>query len=109
MQHDLMIVDGHVIDTAQGLNGPADVAFKDGKVSAIGPSLDRKAAKTVKSARGFTVIPGIVDLHTHVYWGGTSLGIDADQLGRDSGTTTAPTGTSPASAASAASCKASRM
>jgi dihydroorotase len=88
MQHDLMIVDGHVIDPAQGLNGPADVAFSGGKVSAIGPGLDRKSATEVRSARGKTVIPGIVDLHTHVYWGGTSLGIDADKLGRDSGTTT---------------------
>ncbi len=88
MQHDLMIVDGHVIDPAQGIDGPADVAFANGKVSAIGPSLDRKSAKDVRSARGRLVLPGIIDLHTHVYWGGTSLGIDAEKLGRDSGTTT---------------------
>jgi len=88
MQHDLMIVDGHVIDPAQGIDGPADVAFANGKVSAIGPTLDRKSAKEVRSARGRLVLPGIIDLHTHVYWGGTSLSIDAEKLGRDSGTTT---------------------
>ncbi len=88
MQHDLMIVDGHVIDPAQGIDGPADVAFANGKVSAIGPGLDRKSAKEVRSARGRLVLPGIIDLHTHVYWGGTSLSIDAEKLGRDSGTTT---------------------
>lgn len=88
MQHDLMIVDGHVIDTAHGIDGPADVAFAGGKVSAIGPGLDRKSAKDVRSARGKLVLPGIIDLHTHVYWGGTACGIDADKLGRNSGTTT---------------------
>ena len=33
-------------------------------------------------------MPGLIDLHTHVYWGGTSLGVDADALARRSGTTT---------------------
>ena len=27
--------------------------------------------------RGLLVVPGLIDLHTHVYWGGTSLGVDA--------------------------------
>jgi dihydroorotase len=31
----------------------------------------------------------LIDLHTHVYWGGTSLGIDADEFCRTSGVTTA--------------------
>jgi dihydroorotase len=34
------------------------------------------------------VIPGLIDLHTHVYWGGTSLGVDAAEVARQSGTTT---------------------
>ena len=33
--------------------------------------------------------PGLIDLHTHVYWGGTSLGIDAEEFCRQSGVTTA--------------------
>ncbi len=33
--------------------------------------------------------PGLIDLHTHVYWGGTSLGIDAEEFCRTSGVTTA--------------------
>ena len=35
------------------------------------------------------VTPGLIDLHTHVYWGGTSLGIDAEEFCRTSGVTTA--------------------
>ncbi len=38
---------------------------------------------------GKIVSPGLIDLHTHVYWGGTSLGIDAEQFCRTSGVTTA--------------------
>jgi len=34
------------------------------------------------------VSPGLIDLHTHVYWGGTSLGIDAEEFCRTSGVTT---------------------
>jgi len=34
------------------------------------------------------VAPGLIDLHTHVYWGGTSLGIDAEEFCRKSGVTT---------------------
>ena len=30
----------------------------------------------------------MIDLHTHVYWGGTSLGVDAADVARRSGTTT---------------------
>src|SRR4051812_34573781 len=33
-------------------------------------------------------MPGNIDFHTHVYWGGTSISIDADQLARRCGTTT---------------------
>ena len=38
--------------------------------------------------RGLVVAPGLIDLHTHVYWGGTSLGVDAAEVARRSGTTT---------------------
>jgi dihydroorotase len=38
--------------------------------------------------RGKLVVPGLVDLHTHVYWGGTSLGVDAAGVARAAGTTT---------------------
>jgi dihydroorotase len=84
---DLILRGGRVIDPANGRDEVADIAFSDGKVAAIGPDLSRESAEIV-DARGLIVAPGLIDLHTHVYWGGTSLGVDAADVARKSGTTT---------------------
>jgi dihydroorotase len=46
------------------------------------------AAADIRDVSGKLVVPGLIDLHTHVYWGGTSLGVDADEFARKSGVTT---------------------
>jgi dihydroorotase len=51
--------------------------------------LKADAETDVRDLSGFIVTPGLIDLHTHVYWGGTSLGIDAEDFCRRSGVTTA--------------------
>jgi dihydroorotase len=84
---DLILTGGRVIDPASGRDEIADVAFTDGKIAAVGRELPRGAAKTV-DVSGKLVTPGLIDLHTHVYWGGTSLGVDAAAVARTSGTTT---------------------
>jgi dihydroorotase len=85
---DLILKGGRVIDPSQDLDGVCDVAFLNGKVAAIGPSLHAHGA-AVRDVSGMIVAPGLIDLHTHVYWGGTSLGIDAEEFCRTSGVTTA--------------------
>src|SRR6185437_11623902 len=84
---DLILTGGRVIDPANGRDEIADIAFADGKVAAIGHELPRGEAKTIDVADKL-VTPGLIDLHTHVYWGGTSLGVDAVAVARTSGTTT---------------------
>lgn len=86
MTHDLILKGGRVIDPSQKHDGILDVAFTDGKVSGFGKDL--KGAKEIRDVSGYIVSPGLIDLHTHVYWGGTSLGIDADEFCRLSGVTT---------------------
>ncbi len=81
---DLVLKGGRVIDPSQGLDRVTDVAFADGRVEAIGDNLSGPA----RDATGCIVTPGLIDLHTHVYWGGTSLGVDADAYGRQSAVTT---------------------
>ena len=85
--YDLILRNGHVIDPSQGLDGVTDVAFAGGKVAAVGDRIAPGGAET-RDVSGKFVAPGFIDLHTHVYWGGTSLGVDADDLARTSGVTT---------------------
>ena len=92
MTYDLILRDGHVIDPSQKLDGVTDVAFSGGKVARIGPNLKADSDCSdcdVRKVSGAIVSPGLIDLHTHVYWGGTWLGIDAEDFCRRSGVTTA--------------------
>ena len=81
MGFDLVLTNGRVIDPSQKLDRVTDVAFTNGKVAQIGDKLETDGA-IVKDVAGRIVTPGLIDLHTHVYWGGTSLGIDAEEYAR---------------------------
>jgi dihydroorotase len=85
--HDLLLKGGRVIDPEQGLDAVMDLAFADGKVAALGPDLGQDA-REVRNVAGRIVAPGLIDMHSHVYWGGTSLGVDAETIAKRSGTTT---------------------
>jgi len=86
--YDLVIAGGHVIDPANGLSGRFDVAVKDGRIAAVEPSIPADRAARVLDAGGQVVTPGLVDLHTHVYWGATYWGIEADPVAARTGVTT---------------------
>lgn len=87
MQFDLVLTGGRVIDPGQDLDATLDVAFAGGKVAAVGPDLAAKARAT-RDVTGKLVTPGLIDIHTHVYWGGTSLGVDPELVARRSAVTT---------------------
>ncbi len=89
MVYDLILRGGRVIDPSQKLDAVTDVAFSAGKVARVGAKLEAGPATDVRDVSGLIVSPGLIDLHTHVYWGGTSLGIDAEEFCRTSGVTTA--------------------
>jgi len=89
MAYDLILRGGRVIDPSQKLDAVSDVAFAGGKVARVGQKLEAGPQTDVRDVAGLIVTPGLIDLHTHVYWGGTSLGIDAEQFCRTSGVTTA--------------------
>lgn len=91
MGFDLVLRGGRVIDPSQSIDRVADVAFSDGRVVAIGEALT-ESARAVHDASGKIVTPGLIDLHTHVYWGGTSLGVDPLVLARGGCTTLVDTG-----------------
>ncbi|MBN9348512.1 MAG: amidohydrolase/deacetylase family metallohydrolase, partial [Devosia sp.] len=87
--YDLILKGGHVIDPSQGIDAPMDVAFSGGKVAAIAPAISDSDAPQTRDVSGKYVVPGLIDLHTHVYWGGTFLGVDPNVVARRSGMTTA--------------------
>lgn len=90
MTSSLLVRGGRVIDPASGLDAVADVLVRDGRIAAIAPGLSPEgyADHRVIEAAGALVVPGLVDLHTHAYWGGTLLGVNADKIGPRTGVTT---------------------
>lgn len=87
-RYDTIITGGEVIDPGAGIEGRFDVAIAGGRVAAIEPSLDPGLAARVIDATGQYVTPGLVDLHTHVYWGVTYWGIEPDPVAARTGVTT---------------------
>lgn len=85
---DLILRGGHVIDPSQNIDGVMDVGFTGGKAAGVARALKTGPNTEVRDVSGYVVSPGLIDMHTHVYWGGTSLGIDADEFCRTSGVTT---------------------
>jgi dihydroorotase len=88
MPFDLILKGGRVIDPSQSLDRVTDIGFAGGKVAKVGADLAAEPGTDVRDVSGHIVSPGLIDLHTHVYWGGTSLGIDAEEFCRTSGVTT---------------------
>jgi dihydroorotase len=86
--YDTLIVGGEVVDPGAGLQGALDVAIRDGRIAEVASTIDRSKAREVVDATGGIVTPGLVDLHTHVYWGATYWGIEADPVAARTGVTT---------------------
>ena len=67
--YDVLIKNGHVIDPKNNINAVRDVAIKDQKIAAVAPNIDASQAKKVVDAKGLYVMPGLIDLHVHVFYG----------------------------------------
>jgi dihydroorotase len=84
---DIVIRGGRVIDPSQDLDAVRDVAFEGGRIKAIAEKIT-EPTKASFDATDCIVSPGLIDMHTHVYWGGTSMGVEAEPLMKTGGTTT---------------------
>src|SRR5262245_5466342 len=85
---DLLIKGGDVLDPSQSLRGKRDIGIRYGLIEAVEADIPATRALQVLDAGGKLVTPGLVDLHSHVYPYGSAIGIPADELVANQGTTT---------------------
>lgn len=68
---------------------PTDILVgADGMIAAVGPSLQAPEGAERIDARGAWISPGWVDLHVHVWYGGTDISIRPSECGVERGVTT---------------------
>jgi dihydroorotase len=66
---DLLLKGGHVIDPKNKIDSKMDVAITDGKIVQVAADIAVTSAKKVVDVTGLYVTPGIIDMHTHNFWG----------------------------------------
>lgn len=68
-QYDLLIKNGHVIDPGNGIDAVMDVAVSGAKIARVASNIDPASARRVADATGLHVVPGLIDIHSHVFFG----------------------------------------
>ncbi len=87
-QYDLVIRGGEVLDPASDLRARRDLGIRHGRIAAVEVDIPDSRAAQVLDARGSLVVPGLIDLHAHVYPQGSAIGLPADELVPYTATTT---------------------
>ncbi len=68
-QYTIVIKGGHVIDPKNNIDDVLDIAISNGKITGIAKSIDTRSAFQVIDAAGMYVVPGLIDIHTHDFYG----------------------------------------
>lgn len=68
-EFDLLIKGGHVIDTKNGIDNVIDVAIANGRIAEVATNISEKKSKTVINAKDLFVTPGLIDIHSHNFYG----------------------------------------
>ena len=83
---DLLIVNGHVIDPASGVDEVRPVSVYNGRITRYE---EGEQARHVIDAAGRYVFPGLIDSHAHMFTEGTEIGIYPDLAYLPTGVTSA--------------------
>jgi dihydroorotase len=67
--YDIVLNGGRLMDPRSGRHGRYDVAVRSGRVTRIARRIDPATARKAVSVRGMWVVPGLIDIHTHVFAG----------------------------------------
>jgi dihydroorotase len=96
---DLVVRGGRVIDPGRGIDEQLDVGVQFGRIAMMEPDLQSWIRSPVSEyppdlgtvvidASGKIVVPGLIDMHAHVYTGVCPLTVPADETSSRSGVTT---------------------
>ena len=90
MSIDLILQNAHLLDATSGIDWTGWIGLNNGLIHSIGQSDALvPAAKKVVDIGGCLVVPGLVDIHTHLYEGVSHYGVNADNYCLRRGVTTA--------------------
>lgn len=87
-KYDLVIRGGEVLDPSQSLRARRDIGIRWGMIETVQETIPAERALKSIDASGKLVMPGLIDLHCHVYPYGSAIGIPADELVQFQATTT---------------------
>ena len=73
-EFDLLLKGGHVIDARNSVSAVRDVAISEGRIAAVAADIAASRAFKTIDVTGLHVVPGLIDLHAHVYRPTVSLG-----------------------------------
>lgn len=69
-RYDLLLKGGHVVDVKNDISEVLDVAIAGGKIAAVAKSISVSDARRTIEAGSLYVVPGLVDIHTHLFASG---------------------------------------
>ncbi|MDF9800328.1 dihydroorotase [Catalinimonas alkaloidigena] len=67
--YDIVIKGGHLIDPKNNINETMDIAINDGTIARVAKNIDTSQATQVVTADDMYITPGLIDMHTHNFWG----------------------------------------
>ncbi|MGB2601000.1 MAG: dihydroorotase [Candidatus Omnitrophota bacterium] len=62
---DILIKNGRIVDPTQKINKKGDILIKNGKIAKISAEIKETCSTTI-DAKGKLVVPGFIDMHTHL-------------------------------------------
>ncbi len=86
--YDLLIRGGRVIDPAQNIDGPMDVAINGNEIAAVEKGISPQESRQIVEAADRIVTPGLIDMHCHAAGSLLTMSVDPDAAGVNQGVTT---------------------
>jgi predicted amidohydrolase len=77
MGNGIFITGGHIIDPSRGMDEISNVLISEEKIVLFREG-GKNCANLVVNADGCLVLPGLIDFHSHAFFGGTDLGMFPD-------------------------------